>query len=509
MSYAQAQTVRTWTGAEGDNLFTNNDNWDPSGGWATGDVIRFDGTVGAGAALDLSTGPMNGQVQLDFTDAQVGAVTLSMVEAGGSNFALGSSNNSVAISIAADAGKVTFEGLDETKELLLIMGSGASNTVIIDNSGTLEFGEYTRMIRRVVLYGGGETRILGEVNASVRLLEESQLMLGGTWTTNTGLDIDSGQVDFTSTEAIGGTATNVTNWSAIRLGNNVADHGVLRYVGTANAQVNRRVRIGNGDFGGNQVGSGTIQNDSSTGKLVFGNASFSDAIAVTLAARTLTLGGSNTMDNEITGVIADNDSSVGGTISVIKADEGKWVLSGENTYTGATFVEQGTLAIGANGSINHSAKVIVSTGATFDVSALGGGFILESGQSIGGDGIVVGDLNFDSGARLIFDTAATLMVTGDVSFDDSFGIASLLSADGSEVDWDLIAIGTYTLLSNNGNFDNISNFGAENAFDIGEGRSAYFQNGSLELVVVPEPSTYALVGGVLALGCAFTLRRRI
>ncbi|MGZ0655448.1 hypothetical protein ACWPKS_07550 [Coraliomargarita sp. W4R72] len=170
-------------------------------------------------------------------------------------------------------------------------------------------------------------------------------------------------------------------------------------------------------------------------------------------------------------------------------------------------MEAGTLAIGDGGSIGNSAGVMVDAGATFDVSALTSGFILESGQWIGGDGTVSGDLNLDSGAFLIFDAVATLMVTGDVTLDDTLGVASLLSSDGSAVDWSSVAGGVYTLIDNDSDFSNITNFGAEDAYDLGDGRSAYFQNGSLQLVVVPESSSYALLGGLLALGRVMSRRK--
>ena len=39
------------------------------------------------------------------------------------------------------------------------------------------------------------------------------------------------------------------------------------------------------------------------------------------------------------------------------------------------------------------------------------------------------------------------------------------------------------------------------------GRTAYFTDGSLQLVVVPEPSTFAMLGSVMAVGF-FLARRR-
>ncbi len=50
----------------------------------------------------------------------------------------------------------------------------------------------------------------------------------------------------------------------------------------------------------------------------------------------------------------------------------------------------------------------------------------------------------------------------------------------------------------------IENFGIDNKFAVGTDRYAYFQNGSLAVVVVPE-SEAALLGG---LGLLALLRRR-
>jgi len=45
------------------------------------------------------------------------------------------------------------------------------------------------------------------------------------------------------------------------------------------------------------------------------------------------------------------------------------VLSGANTYTGATTISAGTLALGAGGSLSNSPALAIAAGATFDVSA--------------------------------------------------------------------------------------------------------------------------------------------
>jgi len=165
--------------------------------------------------------------------------------------------------------------------------------------------------------------------------------------------------------------------------------------------------------------------------------------------------------------------------------------------------------LGAGGSIADSARILVSSGATFDVSALES-FTVGGAQAIGGAGTIAGNLSLASGAGLIvFDLNTPLTVTGTVSLANNFSIASLRGADGGAFDWSSVDDGVYTIISNIGSsFDNIENFGELNKVPIGGDRFAYFSEGSLQVNVVPEPSTYALL--VLAgLGLAgYAARRR-
>jgi hypothetical protein len=103
----------------------------------------------------------------------------------------------------------------------------------------------------------------------------------------------------------------------------------------------------------------------------------------------------------------------------------------------------------------------------------------------GGSASLAGDLSFADAAKLRFDAAIT--IAGTVSFAGSFGIADLDGLDSS------VSAGTYTLIDGSLDSSNISNFGLDNAADIGGGRIAYFQEGSLQLVVVPEPVTLGLI----------------
>lgn len=146
-------------------------------------------------------------------------------------------------------------------------------------------------------------------------------------------------------------------------------------------------------------------------------------------------------------------------------------LSGANTYTGST-----TVATGA--SLNCSASL------TSDIS-------VATGARFGGNGgSTTKTLTLASGAKFIFyvPTFAPFNVTGTVTLDSSFDVASLVGgSQGEAINWAAVPDATYTLIGTTAStFDHISNFGAANAASLGGGRSAYFQNGptgGLQLVV--------------------------
>ncbi len=62
---------------------------------------------------------------------------------------------------------------------------------------------------------------------------------------------------------------------------------------------------------------------------------------------TLTLNGSNTGANTISGVIGNGGVTGSGGLSIVKKGTGSWALPAANTYTGTTTIEDGTLIVGA------------------------------------------------------------------------------------------------------------------------------------------------------------------
>jgi autotransporter-associated beta strand protein len=196
----------------------------------------------------------------------------------------------------------------------------------------------------------------------------------------------------------------------------------------------------------------------------------------------LTLNPGTGVTNTYSGAIANGAANM----TLTKTGLGTQELSGTNTYTGATLVSAGTLFV--TGSL--TSNVTVSDNAT-----------------LGGDGGTTGTISF--GGASMFDIFAAIglnpLDASSISFTGSgFGIDNLVS-NGAAVDWGTVNNGTYTLITGTLNSTNLGNFGLANAYDIGSGRTAYFQSGSLQLVVIPEPNVAALLGG---LGMILLLRRR-
>ena len=225
-----------------------------------------------------------------------------------------------------------------------------------------------------------------------------------------------------------------------------------------------------------------------------------------------------------TRILADPTSwiTVGGAISgngSVDLDGGASVyLNGANTYTGATTVKSGVLA----GSGTIAGAVIVENGT-----------IAPGGSADAIDTLTVGSLELGSSATAAF------TISNLVSYDSIVSTGAVdFGSTGGNVTVDFLADGfahmsVWQLFSGTSFTGNLSSFGITGAYgtptftyadgewsaDLGDGNSMHFyENDSHaigdryragQLVVVPEPSTFAIAGiGLLVLGWQRLAKRR-
>ena len=193
-------------------------------------------------------------------------------------------------------------------------------------------------------------------------------------------------------------------------------------------------------------------------------------------------------------------------------------LADQDTYLGPTTISGGTLALGNAGSLSSSSIDVVA-GATYDVSAVSGGYYLNAGQTLSGTGTVKGNTIVSAGG--ILSPGDLPGAVGTLSFN-----ASLLLDTGTMFDFDLaspsssdlICLPSSTLTLDGQQFSDFA-FNAESGFGQGtytlidanliQGSlgsdltgmignypaSLSISGGNLLLTVaVPEPSTFVLLG---------------
>ena len=302
-------------------------------------------TYSGGTTLSAGTLNINSAAALGTGTLTINAGTIN----NNSGSAITLSNNN-AVTLGAG---LTFTG---TNDLNLGTGAfsmgGAPRTVTV-NGGNLTVGG--------VVADGGGSRVLTKAGAGTLTLTGSNTYTGGT--------VITGGTLSTNLLAAGGAASGIGDSSNVA-SKLIISGGTLQYTGGAQS-TDRLFQIGQTTAGG----AGTID-ASGTGALNFTNAG-NVGYGTTNQTRTLTLSGTNTNDNTLAALIADNGT---GLVALTKNGTGKWILSGTNTYTGITTINNGLLSVATIGNGGVAGNLGQATAAASNL-VLGGGTLQYTGST--------------------------------------------------------------------------------------------------------------------------------
>ena len=398
-----------------------------------------------------------------------------------------------------------------TAEALTLNGSGISNGGALTNSGTSTFAGAINIATNATINAGG-----GTLN-----------LTGGLSKNGTTLTIAGGGTVNITTNGITGSSPNS---DLVVDGTTVVLSAANSYNGPTTIQNSGTLKLGNNNVLPTSPQTALTINTSS----VFDLASYSDGVAslagdttgivrnsIVGGTSTLTVNPANGVSTTFSGVIAGTNGGTQGNVTLQKNGLGTLILTGTNSYGGATTVNGGTLTVANNSgsALGSTSAITVNSGGTLRLGAsdqinntapitLAGGTFAKGNFSEGGTQAAgVGQLTLTaSGSTLDFGTGTVGVLTFASLSPGSFTLTinnwtGTVATEGGPA--------TDRLIFNSDQSANLSSFNfagyAPGAIEFNLG------NGFYEIVpaAVPEPSTW--IAGALTvavIGCNVVRRRR-
>ena len=478
----------------------------------SGDLFVDNGTLAFSAANNLGT--------------STGAIRVGQAGTTGRLLYTGSGNTTIARQISIGNGGVGGSIID---------ASGSSTGALTFSAANFNLADGAAANTRTLILTGTNTAqntISGAIANNGAQLVRVQKQGVGTWvlggnnTFSGNLFVDNGTLSFSTLNNLG------TNTAAIRIGE-AGTTGRLLYTGETDTTITRQIEIGSVNAGAGSV----IIDSSGNGTLSFNNAAFNAAVGTISNTRALWLQGSNTGNNTVAGVIANNTN---GVVNLAKYGDGKWILTGNNTYTGTTQVNDGTLLVNntvGNGLGSGNIDVgttgkLGGTGAFTAAVNINSGGILSPGSSI--ETLGSGALTFNHNSTLEYEVDSSVStsigadlqkVTGDLGLNGTVNLmlTDLALTAAAFADGTTFTLINYTGMWNNGLFtydgDAIVNGGTFTAglntwqMDYNATTGGLNFNGEYSgdskyvniTAIIPEPSSTLFLGAAFA---AMLIRRR-
>ncbi len=397
-------------------------------------------------------------------------------------------------------GGILFQNSNQIADAANVTVDGGSWRLAPSGSGGSAASE---VVASVTINSGSVAQSSSGVNGGSLTVTNAFTLNGGTFTQINGYDSDlgsltvnGGTIDLRAAQNTNGTVMTVNGDLTItNTASSIAQSGLdytpisLR-AGTTSAGA-QLILKGNVVFNGNSTNGNSTVIDAQAGTNL--------GVVQLDGARTFTIGdGAASLDLKITAALTNNGITEGG---IVKTGLGTLALTGVNTYTGATVIDQGRIVLADSGAINAGSALTVGAGAILDASSQGAYTFSTATTTTLGVGA--------TGAGLIKAAAATFE-NASLTFD--FGAAETLLAAYQVLDISGLGTGDFGSVTATG--ANISgtfnNDGSGNWTLTVAGYDLVFSQslGTLTTGAIPEPSTVGAIVGALALVAAAGRRKR-
>ncbi len=327
---------------------------------------------------------------------------------------------------------------------------GAGSTLYVTNNGTLDFNHVSAGTKSIVISGDGFNG-QGAVNDSNPSASAAHVVLNYLTLSNNASIGSQGRWDMSSAGSVIGNDFNLTKvGSGVTILDGVSDSGL------GNVEVTTgRLSFQHGCTPGDSTKTLTVDSGAqltlyaltapANKQMLLQNGCLVDSGgSANTFAGPVTLAGTNNFatraDLHLAGAVGGTGGLTEATNSSIGGGNGILYFEGANTYSGPTFLGQGsTISVSASSSLGSSSLIVLSNASTLDVSALEP-LTLGTGQTLVGIGTVLGDITFDSGSALSVglsaSSTAALTVNGNLAFQS--GSTNIFKVNPGTVTSDLV-----------------------------------------------------------------------